>query len=243
MRNAYGLPMQSAQEAHGPDRARFDRRESLVAAGGLAIAALGAGALPASAASTASGASAVSCVLAPEMTQGPFYIANEKVRRNIREGEPGVALALRLGVVDAASCKPITGAAVDIWHADAGGNYSGFGSNSTSGRTFLRGIQKTDANGSARFDTVYPGWYQGRTVHIHVLVHVGGNVLHTGQLFFSDALTDTIFARKPYNGRGQRDQRNSTDSIYANGGSRSLLRLKRQGTGYLGTITMGVHRT
>jgi protocatechuate 3,4-dioxygenase beta subunit len=235
--------MQSAQEAHSPDRARFDRRESLVAAGGLAIAALGAGALPASAASTASGASAVSCVLAPEMTQGPFYIANEKVRRNIREGEPGVALALRLGVVDAASCKPITGAAVDIWHADAGGNYSGFGSNSTSGRTFLRGIQKTDANGSARFDTVYPGWYQGRTVHIHVLVHVGGNVLHTGQLFFSDALTDTIFARKPYNGRGQRDQRNSTDSIYANGGSRSLLRLKRQGTGYLGTITMGVHRT
>jgi protocatechuate 3,4-dioxygenase beta subunit len=177
------------------------------------------------------------------MTQGPFYIANEKVRRNIREGQPGVALALRLTVVDAGACKPITGAAVDIWHADAGGNYSGFGSNSTSGRTFLRGIQKTDANGSARFDTVYPGWYQGRTVHIHVLVHVGGNVLHTGQLFFSDALTDTIFARKPYNGRGQRDQRNSTDSIYANGGSRSLLRLKRQGTGYLGTITMGVHRT
>jgi protocatechuate 3,4-dioxygenase beta subunit len=243
MLNAYGLPMQSAQEPHSPDPARFDRRESLVAAGGLALAALGAGALPASAASTASGASAVSCVLAPEMTQGPFYIADEKVRRNIREGEAGVALALRLGVVDAASCKPIKGAAVDIWHADAGGNYSGFGSNGTSSRTFLRGIQKTDANGIARFDTVYPGWYQGRTVHIHVLVHVGGNVLHTGQLFFADGLTDTVFARKPYSGRGQRDRRNSDDSIYANGGSRSLLRMKRQGTGFLGTITMGVHRT
>ena len=176
------------------------------------------------------------------MTQGPFYIPNEKVRRNIREGQPGVPLALRIGVVDAASCTPIAGAAVDIWHADAAGAYSGFGSNGTSGRTFLRGIQKTDAAGIARFDTVYPGWYQGRTVHIHVMVHVGGNVVHTGQLFFDDALTDMVFARKPYSARGQRDQRNSDDAIYANGGSRSLLRMKRQGTGYLGTITMGVHR-
>jgi protocatechuate 3,4-dioxygenase beta subunit len=235
--------MKPAQHLHSPDPARFDRRESLVVAGGLAVAALGAGALPASAASTAGGSSAVSCVLAPEMTQGPFYIANEKVRRNIREGQPGVALALRLGVIDAASCKPITGAAVDIWHADAAGAYSGFGSNGTSGRSFLRGIQKTDATGIARFNTVYPGWYQGRTVHIHVLVHVGGNAVHTGQLFFDDALTDTVFARKPYSARGQRDQRNSNDSIYANGGSRSLLRMKRQGTGYLGTIMMGVHRS
>jgi protocatechuate 3,4-dioxygenase beta subunit len=235
--------MKPAQQPHSSDPARFDRRESLVVAGGLAITALGAGALPASAASTASGASAASCVLAPEMTQGPFYLANEKVRRNIREGQPGVALALRLTVVDAGACKPITGAAVDIWHADAAGVYSGVGSNGTSGRTFLRGIQKTDANGIARFDTVYPGWYQGRTVHIHVMVHVGGNDVHTGQLFFADALTDTVFAHKPYSTRGQRDQRNSSDSIYANGGSRSLLRMKRQGTGYLGSITMGVHRT
>jgi protocatechuate 3,4-dioxygenase beta subunit len=235
--------MKPPQQPHSSDPARFDRRESLVVAGGLAITALGAGALPASAASTASGASAASCVLAPEMTQGPFYLANEKVRRNIREGQPGVALALRLTVVDAGACKPITGAAVDIWHADAAGAYSGVGSNGTSGRTFLRGIQKTDANGIARFDTVYPGWYQGRTVHIHVMVHVGGNDVHTGQLFFADALTDTVFAHKPYSTRGQRDQRNSSDSIYANGGSRSLLRMKRQGTGYLGSITMGVHRT
>jgi protocatechuate 3,4-dioxygenase beta subunit len=234
--------MTPAQQDHSSDPARLDRRESLVVAGGLAIAALAGGAIPASAASTASGSSAVSCVLAPEMTQGPFYIANEKVRRNIREGLPGVALALRLGVVDASACKPIKGATVDIWHADAAGAYSGFGSNSTSGRTFLRGIQKTDANGIARFDTVYPGWYQGRTVHIHVLVHVGGNAVHTGQLFFDDSLTDRVFARKPYSARGTRDQRNSDDSIYANGGSRSLLRMKRQGTGYLGTITMGVHR-
>jgi protocatechuate 3,4-dioxygenase beta subunit len=233
----------TTQQDHSSHPARFDRRESLVVAGGLAIAALGAGALPASAASTASGASAASCVLAPEMTEGPFYLANEKVRRNVREGQPGVALALQLGVVDASSCKPIKGAAVDIWHADAAGAYSGIGSNGTSGRTFLRGIQKTDAKGIARFDSVYPGWYQGRTVHIHVMVHVGGNVVHTGQLFFDDTLTDTVFTRKPYSARGERDVRNSGDSIYSNGGSRSLLGMKRQGTGYLGTISMGVHRT
>jgi protocatechuate 3,4-dioxygenase beta subunit len=221
---------------------RFGRRESLVKAGGLAIAVLGAGTLPADAATSAAETSAVSCVLAPEMTEGPFYIANEKVRRNIREGQAGIALALRLGVVDSASCKPITGAAVDIWHADAAGAYSGEQSNGTEGRTFLRGIQRTDAGGIALFDTVYPGWYQGRTVHIHVKVHVSGSVVHTGQLFFNDGLTDTVFARKPYNTRGTRDVRNAQDSIYQAGGSRSLLRVTRKGTGYLGTISMGVRR-
>ena len=154
MRNPYGLPMKSAQQLPSPDPARFDRRESLVEAGGLAIAVLGAGALPAEAATSTAETSAVSCVLAPEMTEGPFYIANEKVRRNIREGQPGMALALRLAVVDASSCKPIKGAAVDIWHADAAGAYSGFEqSNGTAGRTFLRGIQKTDAERASRAST------------------------------------------------------------------------------------------
>jgi protocatechuate 3,4-dioxygenase beta subunit len=222
---------------------RFGRRESIVKAGGLAIAVLGAGALPAEAATSAAETSAVSCVLAPEMTEGPFYVANEKLRRNIREGQAGIALTLQLGVVDSSSCKPIRGAAVDIWHAGAAGVYSGEQSNGTAGRTFLRGIQRTDAGGIARFDTVYPGWYQGRTVHIHVKVHVSGSVVHTGQLFFNDGLTDTIFARKPYNTRGTRDVRNAQDSIYQGGGSRSLLEVTRKGTGYAGTISMGVRRT
>ena len=65
----------------------------------------------------------------------------------------------------------------------------------------MRGIQRTDARGLARFDTVYPGWYTGRTVHIHVKVHVGGNVIHTGQLFFNDALTDVAFRKAPYSAR------------------------------------------
>ena len=148
---------------HDSHTDRFGRRESLVKAGGLALAVLGAGAVPAAAAGS-SDATAVACVLAPELTEGPFYLPDEKVRRNVREGERGTALALQLGVVNSSSCKPIAGAAVDIWHADAGGHYSGFGSDAAGSRTFLRGIQRTDARGVARFDTIYPGWYQGRAV-------------------------------------------------------------------------------
>ena len=139
-------------------------------------------------------------------------------------------------------CSSDLGAAVDIWHCDAGGVYSGFGEGSAS-RTFMRGVQRTDAQGYAVFDTVYPGWYQGRTVHIHVKVHVGGNVVHTGQLYFADALTDAVYRRTPYSARGARTTRNSSDSIYRNGGSRSQLRVTPRSAGYLGTITMGVTRS
>src|SRR5437879_5220532 len=120
---------------------RLTRRGSLVRLGGLLATALGAAGLKidnsdgAGPAGVASGA--VSCVLTPEQTEGPYYIAGEKLRRNITEGRPGTPLALRLGVVDASTCKPIKGAIVDIWHADAGGAYSGFGAGSSS-RTFMR---------------------------------------------------------------------------------------------------------
>ena len=92
------------------------------------------------------------------------------------------------------------------------------------------------------FRTVYPGWYMGRTVHIHVKVHVGGNVVHTGQLFFSDTFTDTVYKRAPYNRRPNRDVRNAQDMIYASGGRQSTLKLSRKATGYVGSITMGVQR-
>ena len=111
-------------------------------------------------------------------------------------------------------------------------------------RTFMRGIQRTDANGIATFRTVYPGWYQGRTVHIHVKVHVRGNVVHTGQLFFADALTDRVYRNAPYNKRPRRTTRNTSDSIFVNGGRKSLLAVRRRSAGgYLGRITMGVYRS
>src|SRR5262245_16084628 len=183
----------------------------------------------------------VACVLTPEQTEGPYYISGEKVRRNITEGRPGTPLTLRLTVVDSRTCKPIKGAAVDIWHCDAAGAYSGFGAGRAS-RTFMRGIQRTNANGVATFKTVYPGWYPGRTVHIHVKVHVRGNVVHTGQLYFPDRVTDAAYEKAPYRNRPNRDVRNADDAIFRSAGKRSLLSLRRSGAGYVGSIRMGVRR-
>jgi hypothetical protein len=234
--------------ADGP----LSRRRALTKLGGLAAVALGGSALGArelldaeDAGAAGNGPAAVSsglvaCVLAPEQTEGPYYVDDAAIRRDVTEGKPGVPLTLRLTVVNVASCKPIKGAAVEIWHCDAGGVYSG-----VQGDTgmFLRGVQRTDAKGVALFRTIYPGWYQGRTVHIHTTVHLGGNVVHTGQLYFPDALTDAVYRRSPYNRRPSRSPRNAGDSIYRNGGKRSTLKLVRRGAAYAGSITMGVQRS
>ena len=223
---------------------RISRRDSLLKLGGLLAGATAVGgwkvAEDAGAGPAAVASGLVSCVLAPEATEGPFYLDDHRLRRNITEGRPGVPLALKLKVLNVSSCKPVKGAAVDIWHCDAGGAYSG-----TSGddERFLRGVQRTDAKGVAAFRTIYPGWYQGRTVHIHVMVYIGGNVVHTGQLYFPDALTDTIYRRAPYSARPGRTTRNAADSIYRNGGKRSTLKLAKSGSGYVGSIAMGVQRS
>ena len=235
-------------ERHSEEQEGITRRSSLVKLGGFVAAAVGAGGLSKVADSDAAGegpagvaSGAVTCVLTPEQTEGPYYIAGEKVRRNITEGKGGTPLTLRLKVVNASTCKPIRGALVDIWHADAGGVYSGFGEGASS-RTFMRGIQRTNAQGLAIFQTVYPGWYMARTVHIHVKVHLGGNVVHTGQLYFPDTVTDAVYRRTPYTSRPGRTTRNASDSIFRNGGSKSLLALRKATSGYLGAITMGVVR-
>jgi protocatechuate 3,4-dioxygenase beta subunit len=233
---------------------RLTRRATLVRFAGLLAAVLGADAWKArtsGGAAAATNATAgpagvasgqVTCVLTPEQTEGPYYIANERARRNITQGRPGTPLTLRLKVVDASTCRPIKGAAVDIWHCDAGGVYSGFGQGSGN-RTFLRGVQRTDAHGVATFQSIYPGWYQGRTVHIHVKVHVGGNVVHTGQLYFRDALTDAVYRKAPYRKRAAaRTTRNADDAVYRDGGRKSMLIVRRRPTGYVGSITMGVVR-
>jgi protocatechuate 3,4-dioxygenase beta subunit len=227
------------------DDERISRRDSLLKLGGLlaGATALGgwkvsdeAGAGPAGVAS-----GEIACVLAPEATEGPFYLDDARVRRNITEGRPGSPLTLRLKVVDASSCRAIRGASVDVWHCDASGAYSGTGSEAD--ERFLRGVQRTDAKGVAVFRTIYPGWYPGRTVHVHVLVHIAGNVVHTGQLYFPDTLTDAVFRRTPYSRRPGRTTRNAADSIYRNGGRRSTLRLRKSGSGYVASITMGVQRS
>jgi protocatechuate 3,4-dioxygenase beta subunit len=223
---------------------RLTRRRSLLELGGL-LAGLAAGRLALPQAAEAGGPAAVAagevhCVLAPEQTEGPYYVAGELVRRRIAVGRPGVPLELRATVVNAATCAPLRGATVDVWHADATGAYSRF-SPGAEQANFCRGVQPTDAHGLALFETVYPGWYPGRTVHIHVKVHVHGSVVHTGQLYFPDTLTDAVYAaHAPYSGRGARDTRNAQDAIFRNGGSRSMLTVRRKGSGYVASIVMGV---
>ncbi|HEU0305155.1 MAG TPA: intradiol ring-cleavage dioxygenase [Gaiellaceae bacterium] len=218
---------------------RITRRGSLAKLGGAAVAAAAGwkAADEASAGPAAVASGAVSCVLAPEQTEGPFFLEGDKVRRNVTEGKPGMPLTLKLTVIDVSTCKPIRGAAVDIWHCDAVGTYA-----AQTNRTFLRGIQRTDAKGVATFKTIYPGWYQGRTVHIHVKVSLGGNVVHTGQLYFPDRITDTVYRRSPYSSRPGRSTRNPDDAIYRNGGSRSTLKLRKVGSTYTGSIAMGIQR-
>jgi len=191
-------------------KAPVSRRQSLAALGGIGAAVLAAACggtrpsrTPASAATAQAATPAgspVACVLTPEAIQGPYYIDYARIRRDIRAGRPGARLDLHITVLDAISCSPLAGAAVDLWHADADGLYSGFEAASTGhgppvataggiskptdAHRFLRGTQLADPSGKVAFVTIYPGWYAGRAVHIHMKVHRGGSVVHTGQLFF-----------------------------------------------------------
>jgi protocatechuate 3,4-dioxygenase beta subunit len=215
-------------------RRGLSRREAIA---GAAAAGAGAGLFMLLRGGPEEAASAPNCVLAPEQTEGPYYIDDHLIRSDIRDGRKGVPLSLRLQVLDATTCKPVRGATVEVWHCDALGNYSGF---NAPGK-FLRGGQRSNSNGYVTFKTIYPGWYNGRTTHIHVKVHAGGQVVHTGQLYFADATTASVYrARSPYKARGQKDTANAADMVFASGGRRSLLRLARSGSGFAGRLALGV---
>lgn len=207
--------------------------------------------------SVAGGATAKpDCVLTPAQEEGPFYIDLAQVRRDVVEDRPGVPLALVVAVVDANTCKPIRDAAVDIWHCDALGVYSGEPSEGSEGETYLRGIQLTDADGLAEFATIYPGQYPGRTTHVHVKVHTGGrrsdgtysggHVSHTGQLFTTDRRDAEVFALAPYNRNPAEITPREADFIFRDqGGSSSALHLAPAGSslardGLRGRVTLGV---
>lgn len=230
----------------------------------------------------------------PEQTEGPFYIEHQLIRSNIVEDRHGMPLTLRIVIQDQNGAN-VQGAAVDIWHADASGTYSGFaamaerehhGSDGRRGQrgtlglhgsrgqhehfgqhgphephgplgqlgphraddkhfdrlpplplpmfmpkpaptdksTFLRGIQLTDANGLAEFDTIYPGWYEGRAIHIHVKVHTRGTVhaqhyelgrvSHTGQIFFPEEVTELVAALAPYRNTVSQRLKQDDDDIF-----------------------------
>lgn len=208
------------------------------------------------AASTASASSQLSCVVVPALTEGPYFV-DERLNRSDIRLEPsdnsvkeGVMLKLAFNVsqVTSSGCSAYAGAYVDVWHCDALGTYSdvvdnGVGFN-TKGQKFLRGYQVTDANGKVEFTTIYPGWYQGRTVHIHFKIRNQLNATQahtfTSQLFFDDTITDQVHAQSPYSTKGQRTLRNNGDGIYRQGGSQLLLTPTKEGNGYTATFNLGV---
>jgi protocatechuate 3,4-dioxygenase beta subunit len=160
------------------------------------------------------------CILTCSQTLGPCY-GTTLVRKDISDGHDGLPVRLSLLVVDE-SCKPIEGATVDIWHTAPEGAYSAFAAGSfcnpsdddLSSKTFFRGVQVTDANGRVDFDTCFPGWYSGRSIHIHFTIRINDEEYVTSQLYFPDTLTDEIVAGQPlYSDRGARDTNNTNDSV------------------------------
>lgn len=187
------------------------------------------------------------CVLTPETTEGPFYFDPDLDRSDITEGRDGLPLAVRLQVVDQ-QCRPIAGARVDIWHADARGIYSGYSgqgddrSLDTTGQKFLRGIRTTDASGIVEFRTIYPGWYRGRTAHIHFKVIVDDSDVLAGQIFFPDDLSEHVYTtRVPYTDRSsKRDMFNKDDRIAIDAGPASHAAIREGGDVYRALMIIGV---
>lgn len=209
------------------------------------------------------------CLLTPEQIAGPYFRNPKLIRRNISEGQDGIPLVLRLVIVDAMTGEPVTGALVDIWHCNARGAYSGWSKVNpdlevdadnigsiprTDDDTYLRGGQFSDNKGVVRFTTVYPGFYAGRALHIHVAVRItGGNnyleerhVAWVGQLYFPEVASRSVLNAKAYRGRTVTAPTNAQDEIYANmGGEASTLTVHSIGRdthedGFFGHLTIGI---
>lgn len=263
--------------AHDGSRTGISRR-AVIQTGATATTALGLAAVATrqlvsaqDASSSPSSGTTTSCVaLTPELTEGPYYVDEALVRRDITDDREGLPLALTITVIDAVACTPLADAAVEVWHCDARGYYSAISGNNpgsdssteevaAAGAMFLRGVQITDADGTVTFNTIYPGWYRGRTVHIHTMVHVGGAIdagetyeggttAHSGQLFFDDAISDAVFETDAYANRPE-DERtgNEEDDILGDRGDdpEFLVEMTRLdpddlSAGSTGTVTVGV---
>lgn len=289
--------MTGNQTDHEPKHKRdLTRRKVVVAGAGAAVAVGVGGAIAASAnasqdGKTASASSSASAgetcyTLTSETTEGPYYIDADKLRTDITEDKEGIPLTLRLKVIDAETCKPLKNAAVDIWHCDAVGIYSGYEDMGNGGgggpaptgtptdvptgpppggggghqeptddTRYLRGTWRTDRHGFVTFKTVFPGWYRGRTVHIHVKVHVngewtdagyeGGNTCHTGQFFFDEESVLASAVVEPYVSNAAERTTLDEDTIYDGSGVQGgLLKLRYRkddiAKGVRGSITVGV---
>lgn len=196
-----------------------------------------------------------SCVVKPAMMEGPFFVDENLNRSDVRSDptdgsvKPGTPLTLAFNVYSVSDgCAPLAGANVYIWQCDAMGVYSDAvdPTFNTKGKKFLRGHQTTDANGHVAFTTIYPGWYTGRTVHIHFKIRNseanGQTSDFTSQVFFDDALNDEVFSQPPYAAKGQSTTKNADDGIYQGGGDQLLLSPTKTADGYAATFDIGLQR-
>jgi len=196
------------------------------------------------------------CQLWAEQDEGPYHRDHHPNRRDVTEDRVGVSLTLGMGLATPDGTG-LADAVVEIWHCDAAGRYSGFppphAKDAAAPRTtqateyvanqmFLRGSQRTDDEGRVEFRTIYPGWYPGRTVHIHVIARAH-DATSTSQLYFPEPVTDAVFARVPYSQRPGRDTTNATDAVLPTGGEPAVLGVEREGDGYLAAMWLRLPAT
>ena len=233
-------------------RVRFLSRRELVALLGASAACLLGKTVMSSWALAAS--ESQSCIVRPEQTEGPYFV-DERLNRSdlrsdptsglLRPGTP-LALTLLLSRRNADGCAPLAGAQVDLWHCDASGIYSDVRDPhfTTVGQKFLRGYQVTDERGAARFMTIFPGWYEGRTVHIHLKIRTAPQARRqyefTSQMYFDDGLADRVFLAQPYAARGPRHARNFDDRIFRRGGDQLMLAPTPMADGYAATFAISL---
>ena len=232
----------------------MSRRQALVLLGTAGAAILAGRSTLYNASAASSSGKLPACIVTPKQTEGPFFVDERLNRSDIRvdpsdnslkAGVP-LSLTLRISAVGSGVCNPLSGAIVDVWQCDAVGTYSGVTERDprSAKKNSLRGYQVTDANGNTQFTTIYPGWYPGRTVHIHFKVRAnaksGTAQEITSQLYFDDPLTDRIHAQQPYSSKGQRSVKNQQDGLFRNGGRQLMLSLVESRQGYAAAFDIGL---
>jgi protocatechuate 3,4-dioxygenase beta subunit len=204
----------------------------------------------------------------PQQTEGPYFVDGMPNRSDIRSDttdgsvQEGIPLHLLINVYDVdgnggSSCTPIKGVQVDVWHTNSQGVYSGVSQAGTVGKNFLRGNQVTDDNGTVRFTTIYPGWYEGRAIHIHDKIQafegLENPIEWTSQLYFNNSFNEHVHQQPPYRNHGPVELINEDDMIFSgpsadglvevNSGERLMLNLTKDTQGYTGTFNIVVNAT
>ena len=180
------------------------------------------------------------CAVTPSETAGPFPSITDLVRSDIREGKPGTLLTLTIRVVNVNSnCGGVANASVEIWHVDAAGNYSEYGTERA--QTYLRGIQTTNTNGEVTFTTIYPGWYSGRATHIHAEVRLNGSSVKVTQIAFPESINASVHTSGVYAARGTNPMSNAADGIFSDSLSAELVTPAGDTTnGFVATFQVGI---